>query len=199
MVDKEARAELRIAVRRLITGRMTNDDFDEVYGKHWNSEDGAVASIAAFGWGLYSDTWTYRLKGAHAVCPEVRSLASRSILFLYTDQEYEWPPFAGDSMISLLAGLGRLGALASVALGLIFLLGLPAKDAYVLWVTGPPALFLIIIWLAVSYLERRNHSARLLQLMQLGYFDFWPFLRSHDLEKAKKTVQFFGPACSTAA
>jgi hypothetical protein len=94
MVDKEARVELRIALRRLVTGRMTNDQFDDLYYEHWmDSKDLAVAKIGEFGYCLYSSDLLlpYRLKGPHAVSPEVRRLASRGILFLYTDQEYEWP------------------------------------------------------------------------------------------------------------
>src|SRR5262249_43935758 len=68
MVDREARQELAVALHRLVTGQMTNDQFDEVFEACVDSEDAAVAAIANFGWGLYSSwlLWPYRLKGRHA-------------------------------------------------------------------------------------------------------------------------------------
>jgi hypothetical protein len=200
MVDKEARAELRIALRRLVTGRMSNDDFDEIYGKHWSSQDGAVASIAEFGWSLYSDSSTYRLKGHYAVSPEVRRFASRSILFLYTDQEYEWPTWPEDPVVR---GLELFFPLI-VALGLVCCvlswIGNVSHAAFVIWVTVPLGLLLLVAWLGLNFRVPQISAKRIMLMEQFGdYHDCWPFLRRDDLEKAKKVVQFFGPACSTAA
>lgn len=199
MVDAKARAELRIALRRLATGRMTNDEFDDVYGKYWSSTDEAVASIAHFGWSLYSDTSTYRLKGVHALPPELRSWASRSILFLYTDQKFRWPPFDETSSWTLLAALGRLGGLTAIVLGLIAVPGLLMPDAFILWFTIPSAVLLAVLWMATRFMERKTYQERILRMECLGDYDCWPFLRRGDLENAKKEVQFFGPACSTYA
>src|SRR3954449_10824414 len=92
MVDKEARKELAIRLHHLVSGEMTNDEFDCHYERWEDSNDPAVAEIATFGYGVYSSgLGTYRLKGSHAGSVEDRELASRAILFLNTGLEYEWP------------------------------------------------------------------------------------------------------------
>src|SRR5262245_24251555 len=49
MVDFSTRKDLSQDLRRLVTGRMTNDEFDEVaYGRFFDSKDRAVDSIAHF-------------------------------------------------------------------------------------------------------------------------------------------------------
>jgi hypothetical protein len=199
MVDKEARAELRIALRRLVTGRMTNDDFDDVYTKYCSSADEAVASIVCFGWSLYSDSSTYRLKGVDALSPELRSWASRAILFLYTDQKFRWPSFDYVSEWTILAALGRLGGLVAIALGLIGIFGLAMLDPVVLSLTVAPAVFLGVLWLASRHWEQNARRHHALRMECLGDYDCWPFLQRTDLETAKKEVQFFGPACPTHA
>ncbi|HVC98463.1 MAG TPA: hypothetical protein VND64_32650 [Pirellulales bacterium] len=55
MVDHEARQALSLALRRLVTGRMTNDEFDDLYYGSWvNSSDRAVDVIATSAYCLYS-------------------------------------------------------------------------------------------------------------------------------------------------
>ncbi|MCE9526326.1 MAG: hypothetical protein K8R36_09765 [Planctomycetales bacterium] len=200
MIDKEARAELRIALRRLVTGRMTNDDFDDIYGKYWSSQDGAVASIVEFGWSLYSDASTYRLKGRYAVSPEVRRFASRSILFLYTDQEYEWPKWPEDPVVRFLELLFPLGVALGLVCGVLSWIGNVPEATFTLWVVVPLGLLLLVAWLSLNFRIPQDSAKRMMLMEQFGdYHNCWPFLRHNDLEKAKKTVQFFGPACSTAA
>lgn len=95
MIDRELRTKLSGDLRALVTGRMTNDDFDDVYyGKYLDSDDQAVREIAEFGWTMYSSDllYPYRLRGRHAVGPDERKFAARSILFLRTNNEYQEPP-----------------------------------------------------------------------------------------------------------
>ena len=55
MVDLELRHRLSQDLRRLVTGRMTNDDFDDAYYESYmDSNDIAVREISRFGWSLYS-------------------------------------------------------------------------------------------------------------------------------------------------
>lgn len=200
MVDKEARAELRIALRRLVTGRMTNDDFDEVYGLHWNSQDHAIASIAGFGWSLYSDSSTYRLKGYYAVSPEVRRFASRSILFLYTDQEYGWPEWPEDLVAWCLTLLFPLTVTLGLIFGLLAWIGNVPQATITICVILPMGILLFLTWLGLNVRIHQDSATRIKQMEGFGdYHNCWPFLRQNDLEEAKKTVQFFGPACTTAA
>jgi hypothetical protein len=92
MVDREARSDLATSLLRLVSGEMTNDEFDRGYDGWRKSPDVAITEIAKFGWGLYSDLHPYKLKGRNAVSGETRQMAQRALLFLETDREYEWPP-----------------------------------------------------------------------------------------------------------
>jgi hypothetical protein len=93
VVVRADRDDLALALRQLITGRLTNNEFDDGYYEKWyRCGDSAVAEIAKFGWGLYSsDVGAYKLKGRHAVSPAEQAMANRAILFLQTELDYEWP------------------------------------------------------------------------------------------------------------
>ena len=61
MIDRKARKDLSVALANLVEGRMTNDEFGDLCSEHWaESPDRAVAMIAEFGDGLYTDAQTYR-------------------------------------------------------------------------------------------------------------------------------------------
>jgi hypothetical protein len=89
MVDLESRMNAGLLLRRLASGRLTNDEFDEAYPS-W-SRDRGVRNISEFAWSLYSDYHTHRLLGRHALTPETRRIAARCVLFLHSGVEYEWP------------------------------------------------------------------------------------------------------------
>jgi hypothetical protein len=93
MVDHMARKDLADCLRRLISGEMTTNEFTDRYDRQWeHSLDPAVAEIGDFGWSLYSDwSFSYRLRGLHAVTAWDCQVAERAMLFLGTDLEYEWP------------------------------------------------------------------------------------------------------------
>lgn len=47
MVDRQSRTELAEALRRLIGGELTNDEFDDLYyEKWWQHSDDAVRELA---------------------------------------------------------------------------------------------------------------------------------------------------------
>lgn len=82
MVDHEARSDLAGCLNQLVSGEMTNDEFDDAYYGRWmNSKDAAVAKIAGFGYGLYSsDLLTpVRLTGPNAVSEESRQNTEHGI------------------------------------------------------------------------------------------------------------------------
>ncbi|MEL6899243.1 MAG: hypothetical protein AAFP90_24330, partial [Planctomycetota bacterium] len=54
MVDSKLRKLLSQDIRRLVTGRMTNDDFDDAYYEHYgSSDDRAILEISGFRYSLY--------------------------------------------------------------------------------------------------------------------------------------------------
>jgi len=100
MILPEARAELSGAVTELINGRMSNDEFDEVYYRLCvRSPDRTVVELGGFAWGLYSSELLvpYYLEGRHALGPDERAMMERAVLFLSTNLEYAWPEFPGSS------------------------------------------------------------------------------------------------------
>lgn len=191
MVDVSARRELSQNLRRLVTGRMTNDEFDElVYDPSCDSADGAVRNIAEFGYCLYSSDllWSYRLKGRHAVPREERRTAARCVLFLRSALEYEWPPTPDNPTARLLQGLSIfLGIPLGLAL-LIMCVPLFFTDAWPEMIgeifLAAAAVLAFSFWMIVVYPWRTSRSARWQAFVQSGDYDVWPFLRRSDLARA---------------
>lgn len=184
-VDVDARKELAEALRHLVTGQITNDDFDDRYADFEHSSDPAIRSIAQFGWSLYSDTHKYRLRGSLAPSNETKSVAARAILFLQTRLEYEWPPgFGGVVPFFCLFGPGFW-----LVVGAIFLVVAGCNEgleAVVMGLFGLALLAYPVHWLA-TFRERLSAHRRFLAA---GDFEVWPFLRTRDFEEAKRHPQF---------
>jgi hypothetical protein len=103
MIDRQARSRFAEAIRALVAGRISNDEFDSRMPTLATGDAAVVAIHEAGVWPLYSDLHEHRLVGKYALSPQDKSTLARSILFLRTDLPYEWP---------------RLGAVRSIALGL---------------------------------------------------------------------------------
>ena len=88
MIDVEGRKLGALLLRRLASGRITNDEWDEAFP---SSGDAGLRAVEDFGWSLYSDFDTYRLVGRHALSPELRLIVARCVLFLHSGREYAWP------------------------------------------------------------------------------------------------------------
>jgi hypothetical protein len=195
MIDHELRNSLSQDVRRLITGRMTNDAFDDAYYETYEtSDDCAVTAIASFCYCLYSsDLWTYRLRGRHAVDDETRSIAARSVLFLRSGLEYEWPPMPDNPALRMLASLAMfLGLPAGVAISLICIpLALSGSDD---GITGPLAILgplLLIGSTALEFFWSRLLSEDWKAFQDSGDHDVWPFIRRKDFDTARQTCHMF--------
>ena len=107
MIDRAGRDRLALHLRRLATGRITNDDYNDEYPIR--SVDAGIDAVSKAGWSLYSDTWTYRLRGRNALGPETFRAVARCILFLHSDQEYEWSPDPRRGFLGLVLALITLG------------------------------------------------------------------------------------------
>src|SRR5690606_5837775 len=84
------RDRLALALRRLAVGRITNDEFDDVWCElpRGDGADAALDELGVYGWLHYSDHRTYRLRGRHALSPHERRAIARCVLFLKTGQPY---------------------------------------------------------------------------------------------------------------
>jgi hypothetical protein len=195
MIDHAARRMLSQDARRLVTGRMTNDQFDDVYYEQYaESPDRAVAEISSFCYSLYSSDvlWPYRLRGWHAVDAETRSTAARCVLFLRSGREFEWPRFPDNVILRVVAGLAMcLGLPAGIALILIGLTMI--ADG---WdrVVGAFAITGLILLAASSAFLRwwpRFLSADQKAFLESGEHDVWPFLRHADFDGGRKSCHLF--------
>jgi hypothetical protein len=186
MLNRAARDELATALERLVDGEMTNDEFDDQYYEHWlRSEDAAVAEVATFGWALYSDITTYRLRGRHAVPHEIRKRADRARLFLQTDLACEWPQkVRGVVPYFCLWGPGWYLAIGLILLFVAAFTPGSRWGAALMGVMGLLAIVPTIHWLCTN----RERAEEVRRFHESGDVDVWPFLRKADYEEAQRAL-----------
>ena len=188
MIDRSQRNKLSQDLRRLVTGRMSNDDFDDVYYEEYeSSNDDAVRAIAEFGWGLYSSDvlFPYRLKGRHRVSDDLREMACRCVLFLRSDREYKWPPMPTESGRRFLwAVCFNLGLPGSIAMLLICTPLLAGKDkTFAAWFVIPS--LIVLACSAWVLFGPRRESSSLQTWKNTGNWEAWPFWHLDDLTTAR--------------
>ena len=108
MVDRKARDNAARVLRQLLDGTATNDDYERRFPT--NKQDPSLWAVYIQSWFSYSDRREHTLTGKYALNDEGRKLFERCILFLKTDQEFEWPP----PKIGLRYALMRLVGLGSL-------------------------------------------------------------------------------------
>jgi hypothetical protein len=194
MIDATLRRELSQNLRRLVTGRMTNDEFDDAYhDKYAESADPGVRHIAEFGFSLYSSDvlLPYRLKGRHAVSCDTRRIAARCVLFLRTGLAYEWPTvprsFLADTTAGLAFSAGLPAGIILLILGVAYL-AFDGRD-FGFWcrvVIIGAGMLAASVW----YLIRHSNSRPLARKSQssLGDVEAWPFLRREELCQSRRNV-----------
>ncbi len=89
MIDKKARDKFAELFRHLVAGQITNHEFESRIPL--SSEDRAIREIWISAWSLYSTYEEYTLTGKYRVPDEDRQEVAKWVLFLKTDQEYQWP------------------------------------------------------------------------------------------------------------
>lgn len=89
MIDRAARDELSRNLRLLISGKISNDQFEDCAPAM--SEDAAIAAFMDMAWLLYSDMKEHRLIGRDSIELSDRREVLRWIVFLDSDFEYRWP------------------------------------------------------------------------------------------------------------
>ena len=89
MVDRAQREVGARVLQDFIQGRITNDEFDSQFP--FSRDDAGLQAIRANVWMLYSDLRVHKLTGKYRPNPQVRALLDRSVLFLSTELEFEWP------------------------------------------------------------------------------------------------------------
>lgn len=89
MIDRAARDQLSRNLKLLVSGNITNDQFER--GAPTREEDAAIMAFTDMAWLLYSDMKEHRLVGWHSIQPSNRREVLRWILFLDGNLEYCWP------------------------------------------------------------------------------------------------------------
>ena len=87
-IDTTARKKLAELLRHLVSGVITNDEFEDGLP---SSQDEAVVAIYEQAWLLYDDLHEHRLTGKWRVPDDSRTIIARWILFLHSELPYEWP------------------------------------------------------------------------------------------------------------
>lgn len=88
MVDREARDRAADVFRALITGKISNDAFEDSWPR---TSDRAIDAIFDTAWLLYSDDRQHKLVGTDRLPTDTRRTCIRWLLFLHGDLDYEWP------------------------------------------------------------------------------------------------------------
>ncbi|MEM9186016.1 MAG: hypothetical protein AAGB00_05905 [Planctomycetota bacterium] len=181
MVDRQARQQLSQALRQLISGRITNDEFEDRWPPP--SEDAALDGVQYFGWLLYSDTHAYKLRGRLRVVGRERQQGARAVLFLRTGLAYEWPEWPGATwgerfFSCMIALFGLLGAFAWWNDAHQNAWFARATIAYCSFVGGS----MLFSWLWHRFGPAETQQIK--EYKQAGDYEVWPFLRRADFERA---------------
>jgi len=195
MIDRELRKQLSQDLRRLVTGRITNDEFDDAYFERYvTSTDATVLCVAEFGYGLYGDLFPYRLKDRYALDRATRRTAARCVLFLRMDLEYEWPNqpnSVGAMTLYALASMGIPVGIALLICSLPMLIG-GVRDVEFLWSVAAFGVVILIasVWYRVGRggFAAEYYSTKWLAWRNSGDFDVWPFFRREDFYQARRTA-----------
>jgi hypothetical protein len=93
MINQQDRERLAEGLRHLANGRITNDEFEDQYGRSAaGSRDGGVRAVFWQGaWLLYSDFEERRFAGPRRLPRDSRRHIARWIMFLRSSRPYEWP------------------------------------------------------------------------------------------------------------
>jgi hypothetical protein len=113
MIDRDARDKAAEVLRRFVSGKITNHEFEngEIV-----ASDRAIKAIWGTAWCFYDDLKVHRLTGGHRLCPTQRREVLRWISFLDSDYEYVWPDISvpgADPLRRVRVGAKYLGFLMS--------------------------------------------------------------------------------------
>jgi hypothetical protein len=215
MIDREGRDRLALGLRRLASGQITNDEFDDRFFEPYFSfaesgkcecgyaleglkteicpecgrgmRDPALGDIATFGWTLYSDTRRYRLRGRYKLPRAAREAVARCVLFLDSDLPYTHGAGVRERTV-----LGR-GVQVSVMIGAALLLAGTGGFAVISTTFGwKPGLSCGLAALAgVWILWHPWRSPRAEPLASISE-EIWPFQTRAELDAARERVRYLG-------
>lgn len=196
MVDCNLRTRLAQDARQLVTGQITNDQFDDAYQEHYlQFDDPAVCEIATFCRSLYSDTHCYRLTGRRAVGKETKQVIARAVLFLRSGQEYGWPIMPFNPWLDIVWTYGVCpGGLIGIALLIISIMCalFLRNDTYFIATLFVVSFAILsataLMWKTISAECENNRR----EYERQGDYSVWPFLDSRQLSVARASFHLLG-------
>lgn len=100
MVNRNVRIKAAALILQLISGEITNDDFEGQFPTE--DSDSALKPIYRRLWQFWDDRSTHTLSGQRALGTEARELCNRCVAFLQSTLEYEWPSIAVEPPVTLI-------------------------------------------------------------------------------------------------
>ena len=166
MVDRKARCEYAQLVRQFISGRMTNDEYEQrFFSLCAGKKDLALVEIYAGVDTLCEDACPSKLTQCWRLNNDARRRVAQAVLFLQSDAEYQWSEKLWDGSVFLFTAF---------CISLLFAL-LPETPLPIRFAASVP---LIAAWQWYEQWQRRR-------LTIVGDKEAWPFLHQADLEAAK--------------
>ncbi len=193
MVDRELRDNLAASLRRLTSGAQPREGFDDAfYFRFCSTEDRAVREIATYCHSLIASEPAGQsdLGGINSLL--MHGLLMRSILFLQTELEYEWP---AESLIpSRRAAIGLCLFMVLPAIMALLVMRLPVATIASLWFMLTFVAFSFAATLAALKLIAMKPAPtpmRSRKMLNRGDFDVWPFYRRGDHALARSGRDIF--------
>ena len=86
--SRDKAAEL---LRQFASGRITNFELENCWP---SSKDQAILNLDSTIWCFYDDFKEHKLQGPFALTPKMKRVVARWIVFLHTNEPYQWPNIA---------------------------------------------------------------------------------------------------------
>ena len=183
MIDRERRNRYAEQLRHFAAGVSTVEDYEaRTDGLRFGcgpDEDEAIYKVWRNVWPLYDDFCTERLRGEWEITKETRRWITISILFLYSDCEYQWPEFRPRVKDRF------FGAMDDLVSGLLFLPDALTSESFQLqerW------------WNVTKSFRERQWEEGQRFYRQFGDMEIWPFLHQADYAAALKNPKFLAGA-----
>ncbi|QDU58591.1 hypothetical protein Pan181_48300 [Aeoliella mucimassa] len=183
MIDRPLRDQLAQELRQLVTGKLSNDDFDDsYYDAYRQSSDPAVREVAQFGWSLYSSDvlWPYSLKGWHKVSEATRQRAAHAVLFLRTDLKYvyrEQKRSLADMGVCMFESMGCLLGLALFVMAwLVF-----ASDLELAAIFACVGAIALVVSRLMAQVRHADDQSFQVEANKIGDLQVWPFVSKQQL------------------
>ena len=103
MIDRISRDKLALALRRYVSGKITNDELDDLEISY---QDITVKELHLDSWYLYDDRTEHKATGKYRVNNEDKKKIAKFILFLQSNQEFLWMETSPKTVLLNIATFG---------------------------------------------------------------------------------------------